>query len=147
MLRRTIRHPLNHDVLCTLHPFVKRRKSICRVFQNIRIFTRYTLHEWLTVLCETKPNETDANETKRNRCETMWPAIRKKIPNIVILPNCRNGSENRNGSEGRNASKFRNGYEFQLPEGDWAGIRSESLLKTKRDFKRSSTLMIVIIFC
>ena len=61
------------------------------------------------------------------------------MPNIVILPNCRNGSENRNGSEGRNASKFRNGYEFQLPEGDSAGIRGESLLKTKRDFKRIQT--------
>ena len=36
------------------------------------------------------------------RCDPVWPAIRKKIPNIVMLPNCRNGSENRNGSEGRN---------------------------------------------
>ena len=39
----------------------------------------------------------------------IWPAIRKKIPNIVMLPNCRSGSENRNGSEVFNASKFLNG--------------------------------------
>ena len=26
----------------------------------------------------------------------IWPAIRKKIPNIVMLPNCRNGPEGRN---------------------------------------------------
>ena len=38
--------------------------------------------------------------------------LAKIILNIVMLPNCRNGSENRNGSEVRNASKFRNGYEF-----------------------------------
>ena len=51
-------------------------------------------------------------EAPPNPGKGLIPAIRKKIANIVMLPNCRNGSE------GRNASQFRNGYEFQLPEGD-----------------------------
>ena len=98
---------------------------------------------------QTKPMR---NETKRNRCETIWPAIRKKIPNIVILPNCQNGSENRNGSEGRNASKFRNGYRtnFSCSRGIEPEFEVSLYLKrnqTKRDFNRSSTLLIVIIFC